>query len=178
MRAHLPSLLGLVLGCSQLGCAPRVSPDEAEAIAAIERLGGTVKRDDRRHGGPVVEVGLGGTRVADGDLAYLARFPELETVALFDSAVGDAGLAHLKECAELRTLYLGRTKVSDEGLANLDSLAKLKTLGLSDTQITDAGLARLKGLASLKSVNLHGARTTREGTLQLERDLPGLVVHH
>jgi len=178
MRAHLPSLLGLVLGCSQFGCAPHVTSEEAEAIAAIERLGGQVKRDDRRHGSPVVEIALGGTRVADGDLAYLARFPELETVALFDSSIGDEGLVRLKDCTELRTLYLGRTKISDEGLVHLGGLAKLKTLGLSDTQVTDAGLTPLKGLASLRSVNLHGARTTREGTRQLEESMPGLVVHH
>ncbi len=183
MRAHLPSLLGPllwlgpVLGCCQIGCGPRVDPEVAEAIAAIERLGGTVKRDDRRQGRPVVEVSLGGTRVTDGDLAYLARFPELETVALFDSKVGDEGLARLKDCTELRTLYLGRTKISDEGLAQLAGMKQLKTLGLTDTRIGDAGIAHLKALTNLKSVNLHGARATAEGIRQLEKTLPGLVVH-
>ena len=159
------------------GCGAKPTPEQAEAIAMIERLGGTLKFSDDRPGRPVVEIALGGTPVADADLARLACFTELETLSLFDSAIGDEGLARLAPLVKLRTLYLGRTRVTDDGLAALAGMSKLKTLGLSDTQITDAGLAHLKTLGELRSVNLRHARTTASGLQELKQAAPQLVIH-
>ena len=44
---------------------------EAKAVAAVERLGGTVTRDEERPGKPVVEVHLGFSNAADADLKDL-----------------------------------------------------------------------------------------------------------
>jgi hypothetical protein len=159
------------------GCGARPTAEQAEAIAAIERLGGKVKFADDRPARPVVEIALGGTAVSDADLARLACFPDLETLALFDSGVGDAGVAHLKPLANLRTLYLGRTKVTDAGLDALAGMTRLKTLGLSDTRVTDAGLLRLTHLQQLASLNLRRTPTTEAGVRQLKESLPKLVVH-
>jgi hypothetical protein len=159
------------------GCGARPTAEQAEAIDAIERLGGRLKFADDRPGRPVIEIALGGTAVSDADLARLACFPELETLALFDSGIGDAGVSNLKPLANLRTLYLGRTKVTDAGLGALAGMTRLKTLGLSDTRVTDAGLLRLTHLDRLASLNLRRTATTEAGLRKLKESLPRLVIH-
>ena len=159
------------------GCGARPTAEQADAIAALERLGGKLKFADDRPGRPVIEIALGGTAASDADLARLACFPELETLSLFDSDIGDAGVANLKPLVQLQTLYLGRTKISDAGLDALAGMQRLKTLGLSDTRVTDAGLLRLTGLNRLASVNLRRTPTTDAGVRKLKESLPQLVVH-
>lgn len=174
---HFGSLLPAIgLMIALVGCGAKPTPEQAEAIAMIERLGGALKFADERPGRPVVEISLGGTQVADADLARLACFGELETLSLFDSAIGDEGLARLEPLTNLQTLYLGRTRSSDAGLAVLARMPKLKTLGLSDTRVTDAGLAQLQSLAGLRSVNLRHTRTTDAGWRDLKQALPELVI--
>src|SRR5262245_25490030 len=95
---------------------------EKQAIAAIEKLGGTISRDEEAPGQPVVEVNFRSSRVTD------------------------AGLVHLKVLGQLRKLLLDDTKVTDAGMVHLKELKELRTLDISDTGVTDAGLAHLKGL--------------------------------
>ena len=177
MRSFGIFLQTLALTLPMAGCGAKPTPEQAEAIAMIERLGGRLKFADDRPGRPVVEIALGGTPVADADLRRLACFPELETLSLFDSAIGDQGLARLALFVKLQTLYLGRTRVTDDGLTVLADMSKLKTLGLSDTQITDVGLTHLKTLGELRSVNLRRARTTVAGLQALKQAAPQLVIH-
>lgn len=167
----------LWLSACSAGCGARPTPEQAEAIATIERLGGKLKFADDRPGRPVIEIALGGTAVSDADLARLTCFTELQTLSLFDSAVGDAGVAHLKPLVQLQTLYLGRTKTTDAGLDALAGMRRLKTLGLSNTRVTDAGLLRLTALNQLASVNLRRTPTTDAGVRKLKESLPRLVVH-
>lgn len=157
------------------GCANRPSPDEADAIATIERLGGQVKRDSQ---GAVAEVALGGTRVSAAELARLPVFKSLKTLSLFDSSIGDDDLKPLTDLPQLETLYLGRTRVGDAGLAHLANITGLKTLGLSDTSISDRGIRQLASLANLRSVNVHHTQVTVTGGNDLRAALPNLVVHY
>src|SRR5262249_20764490 len=96
--------------------------DEAAAVKAIEKLGGSVGVDESRAGKPVVTVGLG------------------------RSAVADAALAHVAKLGTLRSLYLDESKVTDAGLDRVKGLKQLEDLGLDDTNVTDAGLKALKEL--------------------------------
>src|SRR5262249_31293632 len=98
--------------------------DEAEdrAVAAIKKLGGTIKRDTGKQGKPVVQVDLENKKVTD------------------------AGLADLKAMRQLQTLRLGRTPVTDAGLAHLKGMQHLRELTLFNTEVTDAGLVHLKGM--------------------------------
>lgn len=177
MRHYGLFLLSMSLMVGLSGCGARPTPEQAEAIAMIESLGGKWKAANDRPGRPVIEVALGGTPVRDEDLAKLACFRELETLSLFDSSIGDAGLVHLKLLENLQTLYLGRTQTTDAGLAAIIGMSKLKTLGLSDTRVTDAGLAHLKPLKNLRGLNLRRTRTTAAGVRELKQSLPQLVVH-
>ena len=99
--------------------APNASPTtQADAIAAIKKLGGTVNLD--KTSCEVVGVDLNYTKITD------------------------AGLVHLKGLASLTKLELRGTQVTDAGLEHLKDLASLTTLGLDGTKITDAGLAEIK----------------------------------
>ena len=157
------------------GCGKHPTPEQAETIAAIERLGGSVKYDDRR---TVIEVALGGTQVSDAQLERLSVFPELKTVSLFDSAIGDDGLAKLGPCPALEILYLGRTHITDAGMKQLTRFPTLKNLGLSDTQVSDQGIRQLASLANLRTINVHRTQVTVTGGNDLKAALPQLVIHY
>ena len=86
---------GLLLGLLVLAVAGRA--DEATAVKMIEKLGGTVTRDNRIAGKPVVDVDLRGTKVTDAGLKELKEFKDLQTLNLAATKVTDAGLEELKE---------------------------------------------------------------------------------
>ncbi len=69
--------------------------DEASTVAALEKLGAGIERDDTKPGKPVIGVNLRRTQVTD------------------------AGLKELKELKHLSGLYLSGTHLTAEGLKEL-----------------------------------------------------------
>ena len=116
MKPFLVLLLPFVL----LGCGAEPPASQAEAVAAIKKLGGYVTLD--KTSGEVV-----------GDF-----------INLYGTQITDAGLVHLKGLASLTELSLDETQITDAGLVHLKGLTSLTTLGLGGPQITDAGLAEIK----------------------------------
>jgi len=117
-RIMLPMLLGLSLA-PILCWAAEPKADEAKAIAAIEKLGGRVTRDEKSPGRPVVEVNLWGTKVTDTGLEYLKELTRLQDLNLAGTRVTDAGLVHLKGLTKLQGLHLRKAKVTDAGVKEL-----------------------------------------------------------
>src|SRR5437764_14712830 len=76
--------------------------DEASAVAALEKLGAKIKRDDKQPGKPVVEVVLEDTKVTDAGLKDLKDLKSLESLNLFNTKVTDAGLKELKDLKNLK----------------------------------------------------------------------------
>lgn len=99
---------------------PAAVIEEAEAINAIEKLGGDCIEDDDGDG-PVVEVSLARTRATDADLARLKSFPKLRKLDLSGTQITDAGLGHLKKLSQLETLILTGTRVTQAGIADLQA---------------------------------------------------------
>ena len=64
--------LGLSLAVVASGWAAEVNPEQAKAIAEIEKLGGKVTVDEKSPDKPVIDVYLSGTEVTD-----TADFPRL-----------------------------------------------------------------------------------------------------
>ena len=95
----------VVLALAALVGAARA--DEAEAVKGIEKLGGTVTRDDKQPGGPAVKVTLNGPKVKDEDLKLLKEFPQLAELELSGGGLTDAGLRHLKGLKQLKRLSIG-----------------------------------------------------------------------
>ena len=151
--------------------------DEAAAIAALEKLGAKIMRDEKKPSKPIVEVKLTGAKVTDADLAglvpHLKELKSLPALTLTGAAVTDAGLAHLKELKSLPALVLAGTKVTDAGLVHLKELKSLTFVSLSGTAVTDAGLVHLKELNSLTAIRLQGAKNvTDAGVADLRKALP------
>jgi internalin A len=146
MQMMLIGVSILALCMSDRACA-----DEAGAVKTIENLGGNIRRDKHLPGSPVVEVGLGDTKLTDADLKELKAFAGLTSLDLARTQVTDLGLKELKNLKQLTRLVLCRTKVTDAGIVELKDLKQLKELFLRGTEVTDAGVADLqKALPSCK----------------------------
>ena len=178
----------------------RAEPPTARdrAVAAIEKLGGTVEVDETRPGKPVVGVDLSRSAVTDADLVLLEALPDLEVLDLRLTSIGDAGVAHLRGAKALRflnlfrtrltdagldhlagnagleTLLVGGTQVTDEGLARLAAFPRLRKLSVFDTQVGDAGLEHLRGLSRLETLLLGKSRVTAAGRERLSAALPNV----
>ena len=149
---------------------------ESAAIATVERLGGTLRRDENRPGNPVVGVFLRETQAVDGDLEPLQAFRELQTLDVGQTRITGTGFRHLRTLAKLEHLAAFGAPINDEALAHITTLESLKLLNLGGTRVTDEGLPPLRGLRSLQFVNLSATSVTPEGVHQLQAGSPDLLI--
>jgi hypothetical protein len=80
---------------------------EDSAVAALEKVGAGIRRDEKRPGKPVLWVDLTNkTQVTDADLKGLKDLKSLQLLNLGVTRVTDACLKDLKDLKSLRTLNL------------------------------------------------------------------------
>jgi hypothetical protein len=155
------------VSCSWLAVKLRQARRQRETVAAIEKLGGSVRYDEwfglegdqsNRSPGPawlhdwlgddffrtVTVVDFRGNAIGNEDLAYLKSFPQLQSVLVGSTFVTDEGLVHLRDLPALANLDLGSLNVTDTGLECLKGLTQLKVLDLLNTKVTDKGVKRLQ----------------------------------
>jgi hypothetical protein len=173
-----PILIVTALVC--LSAGPPAQGDEPpltqeQAIARIALLGGKVGINRNKPGHPLVSVVLSGVRIADRDVAFLARIPTLRSVSLEELPISDNALTSLMGL-DLRFMSLRKTRVSDMGLKALRGMSNLKALMLDETAITDKGLRELKGLGQLLLLSVRKTRVTRQGVKGLSQALPKLRI--
>ena len=152
------------------------SPEALEAIAKIQKIGGTVMALAMNDDSLVVDFHLGGTALNDEGLANIKALPKVVQLDLKDTQITDAGLANLAAIATLSRLHLEKTKITDAGLAHLKDLANLEYLNVYGTAVTDAGLDHLKGLKNLKKLYVWQSQVTDAGIAKLKESLPGVTV--
>ena len=172
--APLMLVLGLLLAVVGSGWAAEMNPEQAKAVAEIEKLGGKVIVDEKSQA--VIGVSLRKTEVTDAGLVHLKGLTNLEELDLGKTKVTDAGLEHLQGLTKLQWLSLQDTKVTAAGLVHLEGLTKLQWVGLAETKVTDAGLAHLKKLTKLQSLYLGETQVTNEGVKKLQQALPTCYV--
>jgi hypothetical protein len=126
---------------------------EAEAVAVLKQLGGTILYIDNDPRKPVCQVSLPGNNVTDGDLKLVAKLPNLQSFKL-----------------------QAATKITNYGLENLAGLEQLTDLVLGGTQITDGGLSHLARLTRLKNLSLSLDKVTPEGLRKLQEALPNCKI--
>src|SRR5688572_24031766 len=119
-------LAGVVIVVLALPGAVRA--DEVAMELLVGWLGGSVVRDDKQEGSPVVVVNLEGSRVTDKHVAHLNEFKHLRTLKLGSTQVTGAGLKELKDLKQLRYLNLYRTQLTDENMQELKELTQLTRL--------------------------------------------------
>jgi hypothetical protein len=131
----------------------RLPSAEAEAVAAIRKLGGKIELNDSKSDPRVVKVCLNNPNVTDQDLQWIAKLPRVQQLVLTKSNISDVGLPQLTQLVELHSLNLNATRVTDEGLRSLTGMQQLKSLSVHETRVTAAGAAHLqKSLPKLEIV--------------------------
>lgn len=175
-RGLLLAALSLAVSAPSLAAgAGAAARAETQAVAAIEKLGGTV-RPARDGAGLDVELQLRGRRVTDEGLAHLAALRNVVSLNLRGTAITNTGLARLKGMTTLRRLHLERTAVGDSGVAHLAGLVNLEYLNLYGTRITDTSLDHLKRLRRLRRLYVWRTRVTDAGVARLRKALPELRI--
>ena len=172
-------LLGLLLAVglpSQLLAADPVESADAAAVAAIKKIGGSVRRFSRAGKDREVEFHLRGRKLTDEGLAHVAALKNVVSLNLRDTRITSAGLKHLKGLTKLRWLHLERTAVGDEGIENLAGLVHLEYLNFYGTKITDKSLEHLKGLKKLRRLYVWKTGVTDAGAVRLKKALPKLKI--
>jgi hypothetical protein len=178
-------LLILVFGCWLSWYVRRVQV-QRDAVAAIERAGGTVAYDwEWGNYNPHILDYTGKPRVPKWlasrvGVDYVANVVHVSLVphrAQDQNRADDETLAHVGRLGRLEFLSLNNTAVTDAGLVHLRGLTTLRNLELWHTQVGDAGLAQLKGMANLRLMTLAGTRVTDDGVLAIEEALPKLQIH-
>jgi hypothetical protein len=141
--------------------------DEAEdaAVKWAEGAGGTLTRDDKAPGKPVVAVNFGplNKKVTNDGLKHLAGLKNLKRLSIFFcEQIGDEGMKHIKQLPALEELSLGNTSVSDAGLAELAGLKKLRSLTVSGCiRMTDKSTETIKGFTDLEYLSLPSTITEK-----------------
>ena len=99
------------------GTPPENAPTTEESVAAPEKLGAKIKRNEQ---GDIVEVSLSNKKdVTDAGLVHLTGLTKLEALNLINTDITDAGLVYLKALSGLEKLSLFGTKVTRAGVAEL-----------------------------------------------------------
>jgi internalin A len=160
----------LVIGGS-LGWVVHSARVQREAVAAIEKAGGTVLYvwGRSRHSTPPPP---GTLRLEPWAPTWLVK---LVGVDYFDRVVqvalnkedSSAALPYIRDLPHIRFLSLEAPCVTNVDLEYLEGLHELELLSLNDN-VTDAGMKHLKGLSSLGKLYLGGTRISDAGLAELE----------
>ncbi|MCH7725606.1 MAG: hypothetical protein IH991_03870 [Planctomycetes bacterium] len=149
---------------------------DAAAVAAIKKIGGSVRRIAVNNEDREVEFHLRGRELTDEGLVHVARLKNVVLLHLKDTKITNAGLVYLKGLTQLRELHLENTEIGDPGIVHLNNLANLEYLNLYATNVTDKALEHLAGLKKLKRLYLWKTEVTDEGVARLEKSLPELTI--
>ena len=106
------------------------SDAEEKAILIIQRAGGTITRNEKIEGKPLVRIDARFKPIRDSDLEPLGNLKHLEVLDLTGTKVTDAGIKHLAHHKALHTLSVYQTKISDAGLKDISAFKQLKWLDL------------------------------------------------
>ena len=146
-----------------------------EQLAAIKAIGGWASNLQKNRDGTVRFVRFSKMMVEDRHIAPVAKFEQLDYLAVVSPGVTDAGLAHAAGLKNLDTLFVSHSQLTDLGLATIATLPKLERLYLDGTRITDAGTKHLAGLKNLTTLSLNDT-ATGDATLQTISQLKNLEV--
>lgn len=173
-EAQQPAAVSTESGPPNEAPATVAIPDDPIAVAAIEKVAVSVKKDAE---GFITEVNFRGSDVADDDLPHLTGLQRLQSILLNEATITDAALIPIGKIQSLRNLDLRDCPISNDGLTHLTNLTGLRALRLSGksgaTTIDDAGMDSVGKLIGLKALLLDFLWVSGEGLSQLGK-LDGL----
>jgi Leucine-rich repeat (LRR) protein len=151
---------------------------EKEAVAEIEKLGGSVDYADHAQPvlpslpswlqaiigeekfRPVSSIDLANTKFTEANLINLKKLTAPKILLIYHTKFNDADLAHVCELNTLEGLNLSDTHITSEGLVHLSKLKVLKSIDLCNRPITDAGIMYLSNFDTLQSLDLSNTLIT------------------
>lgn len=89
----------------------------------------------------------------------------------------DTALDHVAKFENLEQLALGHCKIGDDGIKKLANHKTLSMLGLGGTQITQKALSELAKCNNLQELDLMDTNVSDAGIEELQKALPKLSVH-
>jgi internalin A len=182
LRFSVRGLIIVVLAIGVwLGWTVRSARIQREAVAAVQKAGGTVRYDWEWRNGKLISQGKPSTPSFLVDFVGADYFGHVTDVKLSPNS-NDAILVHVGRFYRLKRLDLrgawlnrararadrSQSSISDKGLANLRGLSELVSLSLTNTDVGDDGLEHLKRLTNLESLGLGNTRVTDAGLTHLE----------
>ena len=120
------------------------------------------------------ELALYGKKITDETLKQVARFADLESLAVFQTRVEGPGLKHLVNLENLETLIFTGPQVTDSWLRSLPEMKKLRNVMLMGSKITDSGLLQLKRFPTIRFLSLRNTNIGDSG-LEVFQHLPVLT---
>ena len=169
-------LLVLVIG-GWLGWIVRNARIQREAVAAIEKAGGTVAYNWEWNNGNRIPRGKPWAPRWLVNLIGVDYFGHVTYVTLISASMeAETTMSHIGRLARLQHLNLARSPIRDARLANLEGLRYLSYLNTAGTRVTDAGLAHRKAMTKLSDLILTLTHVTNAGVNELQQALAGLTI--
>ena len=106
-RRRLLGAISLAACCLTFGCTDPLPPEHRAAISRLQSLGGRVVFHEGGY-----RLNLGGSQVANEDLALLADIQNLNYVDLQETAITDEGLDELAKIDTPCTIMLKATRTT------------------------------------------------------------------
>jgi internalin A len=182
--------------------AEQATGDEAEdrLTSTIEKLGGTIGRDETKPGKPVTAVSFdfNNKKVSDDFLKELNGLLSLKSLSIPCDQISDVGMKYIKEMTTLEMLDIQSKLITERGVADLRDLRKLKSLRLDycasmtdkiaetlielteleeltlPATITNMGIKKLAGLKKLKRLSLGGQDIGDDAVKDISEIFPDL----
>lgn len=178
LRLSLRTLVVLVLVIGgSLGWLAYTARVQHDAVAAIQKLGGTVSYDWERKDGRSVPNGKPWAPRWLVDLIGIDYFSHVTQVRLVHPPeLSDADMIHIAHLSQLEELDLHRSPVTDAQLNYLEGLTDLQSLILFHTAVGDAGMMHLQRLTRLRTLSIENTKVTDAGAHALQQALPNLTI--
>jgi hypothetical protein len=186
-------MIAVLIFAGVLGWIVHRANVQRDAVAAIEKTGGTVRYEWQKPSGKpinfkaepnwpkwlvdtlgvdyfghVVMVNLGKS-ATDAEMAHVGQLSRLQGFEQGTATeITDAGAAHLAGLLELEHVGLSHTKVTGAVLSNLRGLTKINSLHLIGVPVGDADLANIEDFKLLEVLDLNETKVTDAGLAHLE----------
>ncbi len=127
--------------------------------ADLERCRAVIERFSRP-----IELCLVSDKITDSGLETIARFKNLNGLALYssDARITDAGVARLRALSTLEMLCLDNHALTDQCVVEISRFPRLQRLTLSGVPVSASALEMLGQMKTLKALDLRNADVSRD----------------
>ncbi|MBA2117922.1 leucine-rich repeat domain-containing protein [Bremerella alba] len=113
-------------------------PDDPEAVAALEKLGGKLTKDGN---GNVIRADFSAVVPEDvSEFEPISKLKQLQLIKFYGAEITDQVTTYMKDLTELRDVDFTNGVITDAGVENLTNSKNLSAFGLRRTNISNKSL--------------------------------------